>query len=151
MCFGENFTQLHCVFIECYGFSPGWVEKRLWVLATISFPHTRGGLRGDAPHNGLKTTRGQWCNKDLLLKPGASTGDQRNSGTLKVQVRTRRDGISCEGENRYSGRNVWNQEIWGERKRTRGKKSKRCLKRNLGGMIHIQVRLELSVKQILAA
>lgn len=71
----------------------------------------------DAPYDGLKTTRGQWCNKDLL-KPGTSTKDQRNSGMLKAQLRTRWDGIFCEGEKGYSGRNVSNKEIWGESKRT---------------------------------
>lgn len=116
-----------------------WVskkKKRLWVLATINFPTPGGGFRSDTPQNRLKTTRGQWCSKDLLLMPGTSTQDRRNSATLDAHVSSRWDGIFCEGEKGYNGRNISNKEIWGK-ERGWGKNSKRCLNRNLEGMIYI--------------
>lgn len=112
-----------------------WKKDCGYLLRSTSLHRGGGGggrFRGVAPYNGLKTTRGQWCNKDLL-KPGTSTKDQRNSGMLKAQLRTRWDGIFCEGEQGYSGRNISNKEIWGESKKTGEKeqemvKEKQCYK-----------------------
>lgn len=141
VCFGgisHHTITLH-IYRVLYVFT--WVskkkKKRLWVLATINFPTAWGALGVTLlkidwkPQGGSDVARTFW-RLVRQLKPG-----ERKSGTLDAQVRSRWDGIFCEGEEGYSGRNVSNKEIWGK-ERGRGEKIARCLKRNLEGMIYIQ-------------